>query len=61
MAAKKFMALLFVLFLFTISIKKWNEFTGNGYERVEGIPEIKFSTVLLQKEGISLGYEMLSR
>ena len=32
MAATNFMAPLFVLFLFTISIKKWNECTGNGYE-----------------------------
>ena len=61
MAATNFMAPLFVLFLFTISIKKWNDCTGNGYVRVQGIPEFKFSTLLSQEEGIPLGYEMLSR
>ena len=61
MAATNFMAPLFVLFLFTISIKKWNECTGNVYERVQGIPEFKFSTLLSQEEGIPLGYQKLNK
>ena len=61
MAATDFMAPLFVLFLFTTSKNKWNACTGNGYERVQGIPEFKFSTLLSQEEGIPLGYEMLIR